>query len=272
MNAKTRVVGVVVLVLVVGVAGWMLFRPRNQQPVKDDGHARVNRQDDQNREVRVDAGRVMAGNTGRKANIQSAKPSDKSKTANSALPRDPSDYGKLPAIKPDANPQVKAVVEAIRQKKHLDRLSALGTPAPFDAKAYHADPSAYLSQVEVGRVFQVAQPGPGVQRLRAVSSNFHRVTQGESVMLRVSAPAGAPVSFASFDCGQFDNQLTAITVAASKDGEAEVRFTATTGTIDDIHILAGSPLASGQVRFVVNVSVATAGNTVKVAGVAQGKP
>jgi hypothetical protein len=176
------------------------------------------------------------------------------------------DYGTLPTIKADANPQVKAAAEAIRQKNHPERLSVLVSPKPFDAKSYKADPSAYLETVEPGRVFQTAQPGPGVPQLKPVASDFYAITQGESVTLRVNAPAGAPVSFTSFDAGQFENLLTATTVRANENGVAEVKFTATSGTINDINILAGCPTATGQVKFVVNVQMPDADPTSPVSG------
>ncbi|HUY35193.1 MAG TPA: hypothetical protein VMV69_20780 [Pirellulales bacterium] len=67
--------------------------------------------------------------------------------------------------------------------------------------------------------------------------------------------------------GAFENQLTSITVQADAQGMAEAKFLATAGTIANIHILAASPLASGQARFIVNVAppegaAASAGNAV----------
>jgi hypothetical protein len=169
--------------------------------------------------------------------------------------RDPFDYGRLPAIKSDVNPQVKAVVEAIRQGNHAERLSLMMRPRSFDAKAHQASPAAYLEVVEPGRVFQTAEAGPGVPRLAAAGNTFHEVAQGQAATLRVQAPAGAPVSFSAFDGGQFDNQLSSITVRADARGVAETRLLATSGTIEDLNVLAGSPMASGQVKFVVNVQM-----------------
>ena len=169
--------------------------------------------------------------------------------------RDPFDYGRLPAIKSDANPQVKAVVEAIRQGNHPERLSLMMRPQPFDAKAYRANPAAYLEVVEPGRVFQTAQPGPGVPRLGLRVRNSSTSRRGRRPRLQVRAPAGAPVSFTAFDGGQFDNQLSSITVQANARGVAQTRLLATSGTIEDLNVLAGSPLASGQVKFVVNVQM-----------------
>ena len=63
-----------------------------------------------------------------------------------------------------------------------------------------------------------------------------------------------PVTFTSFDLGVFDkSQLTTVTVQADGRGVAEAVFTAPPGTVDDVRIMAASPVTTGQVRFVVNV-------------------
>ncbi|MFO0755759.1 MAG: hypothetical protein U0359_04680 [Byssovorax sp.] len=70
-----------------------------------------------------------------------------------------------------------------------------------------------------------------------------------------AAPAArAPVTFTSFDMGAFDNGLASMTVQADAAGAASVAFTATRGTIDSVHVLAGSPMAVGQVQFLVQVT------------------
>ena len=85
------------------------------------------------------------------------------------------------------------------------------------------------------------------------SPRLQRVVQGESVYLEVGGVSGMPVTFTSFDLGAFDNDLNSITVRADERGRARVKFTATPGTINDIHILAASPVTSGQMRYLVNV-------------------
>ena len=164
-------------------------------------------------------------------------------------------YGQTPAIDPDANPQVASVVAALREKKHPERLSPMIAPPAFDAKAYQADPQAYLNTVEPGRAFQSAQPGPDVKVLQRMSPRLVKVTQGESVTLEVKAVPDAPVTFTSFDLGQFENQLTSITVQANETGVAQAEFSATPGTIDHVNILAASPVTTGQARFLVDVAV-----------------
>ncbi len=165
------------------------------------------------------------------------------------------DYGTFPKIEPDANPQVKSVVEAFRDGKHPERISAMVLPQPFDAAAYKANPSAYLNVVEPGRVWQPAQPGPGVTRIGSISGKYLEAEQGQPTTLSVRAVADAPVTFTSFDGGAFDNQLTSVTVKADEKGIAKATFIGTTGTINDVNILAASPVTSGQLRYVVNITL-----------------
>lgn len=164
------------------------------------------------------------------------------------------DYGQSPPVAQDANPEVRSAVEAIRAKNHPERLAVNLPPQPFDAAAYAADPNKYLQTLAPGRVFQPAQPGPGVPRIVATSPRLAEIQQGETITLQVKAAAGAPVTFTSLDLGAFENQLTSITVKANAQGLAEAQFTGTPGTIENVHILAASPMASGQARFTVNVA------------------
>ena len=91
--------------------------------------------------------------------------------------------------------------------------------------------------------------------IRAEGKRFHRLKQGEAVRLTVEAEPFAPVSFNSNRLGQFENQLTSTTVVAGEDGIATATYTASGGTIDQVQILAGSPVNSGQVKFSLYVSV-----------------
>jgi hypothetical protein len=163
------------------------------------------------------------------------------------------DYGVTPGVPADRNPQVALVVQAVKEKTHPERLSVLIQPPPFDRAAFEKAPDKYLNTIEPGRVFQPAQPGPGVPRLLPHSPRLQRVVQGESVYLEVGGVPGMPVTFTSFDLGAFENDLNSITVRADERGRARVKFTATPGTISDINILAASPVTSGQVKYVVNV-------------------
>lgn len=85
------------------------------------------------------------------------------------------------------------------------------------------------------------------------SGRFHEIPQGASIRLEVQGRPEAPVTFTSFDLGAFQNQLTSITVAADEQGIAQAEFTGTPGTVEDVNILVGSPMASGQVQFRVRV-------------------
>jgi len=164
-------------------------------------------------------------------------------------------YGSSPLIDPDANPQVAAVVKASQEGNRPELLSPAIPAKPFDLVAYQKNPQAWLDSPEPGRVFQPAQPSPETPVLRRRSDYRLPVVQGETVRLAVHAAAGVPVAFTAFDLGVFPNQLTAITVVAGDDGVASTEFLATPGTINDVNILAASPMASGQVKFVVNVSL-----------------
>jgi len=240
---------VVASIAAVGLCFAIVFLPKSRQTeVGRSGQPKAVKTSQEGKGG-IDAKHILGGSATTKA-TKNNLPGDDKHTF---------DYGTLPKIKADANPQVKAVAQALRDKKHPEKISTHILPKPFDAKAYQANPDAYLSAVEPGRVFQTAQPGKDVPRATAVSPRFQQVTQGQSVVLRVSAPAGAPVSFTTFDCGQFENQLGAITVKADKDGVAEAKFTTTGGTIEDMHILAASPMASGQVRFIINVKMPATG-------------
>lgn len=162
-------------------------------------------------------------------------------------------FGQKPPTDPDANPQTRSVFEAIEGKRDLQRVSALLPATPYDPEAFRADPESYLSVVEPGRAFQVAQAEPGTPALASLSDHYSEVRQGEAVELAVAAPPGSPVSFTSLDLGQFDNGLTATSVRADEEGRAAATFVATPGTLNDVDIVAGSPEASGVVRFIVHV-------------------
>jgi len=126
-------------------------------------------------------------------------------------------------------------------------------PPPFDLAAYRADPDAWCARIEPGRVFQVAQPGPGVERLLRVSGSMATIPHGGSRVLAVRAVPDAPVTFHSFDLGSFDNQLTTITVRADADGRARATFHASGGATADCHVKVASPLTTGQVDFLVTI-------------------
>lgn len=168
--------------------------------------------------------------------------------------------GFSPALAPDENEQVKAVFAALKdeERSQPERFSSFVVPRNFDVDAFKENPEyaqQFASIVEPGRVFAPAQPGDGVSVIRAESRRYHRVKQGETVRLQVEATPNAPVTFTSADLGQFDNKLSSVTVIAGDDGTATANYTATGGTIDEVQILAASPITSGQVAFTVSVNV-----------------
>jgi hypothetical protein len=200
-------------------------------------------------------GRVVIGGIERNSTDVRTSP------ASSSGKREPPEkrQGFSPAVDPEANPQVSLVSAALRARENPERFNSFIVPKNFDAEAFKNDPAGYAatyaSIVEPGRVFAPAQPGEGIVPLKADSKRFHRVKQGEAVRLSVKATPFAPVSFWSEDLGQFENELTSITSVAGEDGIATANFTASGGTIDEVHLLAASPVTSGQVAFIVSVKV-----------------
>lgn len=164
-------------------------------------------------------------------------------------------YGTTPLVKANANVHTKSVAEALKSGRNPERLSPSITANVFDAEEWKRDPSIYLATIEPGRVFQPAQPGPDVTRLRMLSPRRLKAEQGEVVPLKVRTEPNSPVTYSSFDLGQFENQLSSITVRADDRGIAIARFTGSSGTLNDVNILAASPVTSGQVKFIVNVTL-----------------
>ena len=166
------------------------------------------------------------------------------------------DGGHSQAVQGDRNAQTAAIRETLLTGKHPERVSALLPPKPFDRAAFEADPAPYLNLVEPGRVFQAAQPAKDVPELSTQSPAMTRIARNGEVSLTVKGAPLAPVSFTSFDMGTFkENRLNCITVRADKTGVASVTFVGSAGAINDCNILAGSPMASGQVRFTVTIEV-----------------
>ena len=165
----------------------------------------------------------------------------------------PEPFGIVQPVAPDANPSVALVVQSAQQQTNPERFSPMVMAEPFDRAGYLKDPESYLVDVVPSRVYQVAQPADGVPRLRALTSSGHEAPQGQWVDLIVRGEPGMPVTFNSFDLGEFPNQLTTITVAADTNGVARTRFRGTPGTQATCDILCASPVCSGQLRFKVNV-------------------
>ncbi len=174
----------------------------------------------------------------------------------SVTPNDP--VGRVQPVAEHTNAQVDSVIEAERTGGHPERLSALIAPQPFNREAFLRDPKAYLEVVEPARVFQSASPAPDVPVLQRLGPTAFQMRQDGEIILRVRTQASYPVTFTSFDLGHFENQLATQTVQSDEHGGASVRFFAGPGTINAVHILAGSPGASGQVQFRVDVQPSVA--------------
>ncbi len=164
-------------------------------------------------------------------------------------------HGFSPPVSPTANKQVEYVYAALKDHSNPNAYSSFAEAKPFNADAYKADPDKYINSVEPSRVFSAAQPGDGIGVIRPVGKPYHGVVQGEAVTLAVEATPGAPVTMTSFQLGYFENQLTSITVKADDKGVARAIYTAGGGTIDDVQIMAASPMTTGQVKFTVNVKL-----------------
>ena len=169
--------------------------------------------------------------------------------------------GHSPFLTADTNAQVALVATALKTREHPERFSSFVIPSSFNKSDFDKEPEVYAKEyakiVEPGRVFAPASPASGTKAIVAKSSRYHRVRQGETVRLSVKAIPSAPVTFTSFDLGQFENQLTSTTVVAEADGVASANFTASGGTINKVSILAASPVTTGQVQFTVAVTVPT---------------
>jgi hypothetical protein len=125
-------------------------------------------------------------------------------------------------------------------------------PRPFDKAAFERDPEKYLETVEPSRAWLTAQPAPGVKRIELLGPAIVPVARGGGVQLSVKAEPGAPVSWLSSDMGSFPNKMTAMTVRADAQGVARVAFSTRPGAVNDINVIAASPLCAGQAVFVVS--------------------
>jgi hypothetical protein len=163
-------------------------------------------------------------------------------------------FGEVRRIEKTANPATVAIADAISAGSAPSRLAPMFLPKPFVLSDYQQNPTAYLEVHEPGRVFQSAQPAPGVPVIEAASMLDHVLKQGEAVRLSVKVPADSPATFASFDIGTFDNGLAAITVAADDSGVATASFNASPGKVGEVNILAASPVASERIHFTVFIS------------------
>lgn len=241
------VVSVVALVIAAVIWG---FSPSNELQVAPTARIAPHR---------ADQSSPASGGSDLASPVQGSAPGGRDATSPGPSPA-AGDPGRVAPVPVDANPSVALVAEALRTHEHPERLSALIAPKPFNREAYLNDPNGYATLVEPGRALQSATPGPGVPKLAAVGPTVFSTTQDGELILRVRTQPGMPTTFTSFDLGRFRNQLASQTVIADAQGVAAVAWTAGPGTIDAVRILAGSPVASGQVTFDVQVAHSVAVN------------
>lgn len=166
-------------------------------------------------------------------------------------------YGRTPLVDPATNASTQMVFDILQSKdaERIDQLSPYAQIEPFDLDKYRANPSDYLAQIVPARVWQAAQPGEGVPRLAAVSSQHLEMVQGEAVQLQVKTAPHSPATFYAFDLGAFQNSLPVITVESDDNGVATAIYTSTPGTINLSRVLASSPTASGNKEFDILISL-----------------
>jgi hypothetical protein len=182
-----------------------------------------------------------------------------SKSQNPFSQSDPHPYGTTPMLAPDLNPSTTKSFAELQSSEEYESgvVSAFSHPQEFDAGLYETDKQSYLAISVPGRVWQTSQPGEGVPVLSSVSRSQQRMKQGETVRLQVRSAPNSPVTFTSFDLGAFSNGLASITVEADDTGLATTNFSAPSGTAYAVNLLAGSPMATGHVRFRINVKPPT---------------
>lgn len=182
---------------------------------------------------------------------------------------------KTPRLQLGVNPQMDSVIEAIETGNYPERLSAMHAAHRFDVAAWKADPEGYLNDhylrvAEPGRIYDVKQPGKGVPVLSSEGSAYAELREGEAVRLAAKTAPGAPVTFTNFANGVFQNGLATITVVADKKGVAEATYTGLTGPAQ-ADIVAGSPMASGTVRYRIEVLPAVVSATLAGRSVSAGR-
>jgi hypothetical protein len=254
MSKRFLFVGLGLAALVILLVSLSLLRPPAQQATvseKKETDPQARTEEAQEAQPAKEEGATSAGT---KAPEQKPAAKEAGKDLPEELKSAVFNPGRAQTVPPNATPQAASVAEALKQKNHPERLSALIAPKPFDRAAFERDPESYLKTIEPGRVFQCAQPGENVPVLRAEGSRDFRIEQGGSVKLAVKGAPRSPVTFNSFDMGTFsESKLNTVTVRADEQGVASVTFVATPGAINVANILAASPLASGQVKFAIEI-------------------
>ena len=163
--------------------------------------------------------------------------------------------GRSPVVSTKDSASVSSIAGAVNDPELLKKRTAFGSAEKFNKKKYLDDPDAYLADIVPGRVWQVLAAGKEVPRIEVDGSNYAKLIQGESAILKAKTDPGMPVTFYSDKLGQFQNNLNVISVAAGDDGIAEATFKATGGTRGQINIIAASPVRSGHAKFLIKVTL-----------------
>jgi hypothetical protein len=133
--------------------------------------------------------------------------------------------------------------------------TVIAHPDPFDATRFAGETAyrtTYLSGIIPGRVWLSADPSPDIPPLLAMVEPVQQVAQNQTLIIRLSGAPNAPVSLTCLGSGSFPvNQRNAITVLSDAAGVATVEFR--TKNPGDVPILAASPMASGRIRFLLEV-------------------
>ena len=168
----------------------------------------------------------------------------------------PANLGRPQPLNGDENEQVAGLIEELSIKNGpAAARSVYIAPAKFDLAAYQADPAAYLNKIRPGRVNFPAQPGPDVVPIATLSDAYSEVLQGETILFKVKAEPGMPITAFTQQIGRFSNQLNTISVMADEDGVASIAYNPGPGSLGLNDVTVASPVHSGQLHFVINVSL-----------------
>jgi|GEM_PF-3325755 len=131
----------------------------------------------------------------------------------------------------------------------------IARPDPFDAPRWASDipyRTTYLASIIPGRVWLSADPGATIPILTALSEPVLGATPNQNVTIRLQGAPGAPISLTCLGSGYFPiNNRNAITVLSDATGVAAIEFR--TQNAGDAPLLAASPMASGRIRFLLEV-------------------
>ena len=164
--------------------------------------------------------------------------------------------GFAPSIPNDTNDSVRSLSRELAENSGSHPAKNQLVPAEaFNEENYLRDKQAYLSQIRPGRIYQTKPVGEDTTPLTNESPRYSEVIQGESVILKVKATPGFPVTFHTQQLGEFNNRLKTISVEADADGVATAVYSAVSGVSGLVRITAASPVHSGQVRYIVDVAV-----------------